>query len=676
MVTARGRSVAQSGARISPKAGSLHMHEIGPCCRSLLPIISRRHFHSFHSFQSSFSLPVGFSVASQHLDPSTTMPEGGASFRPWSSTEQGTASLGETLAQIQAERGHFRNITEEGLRAEIAAEENGQASQSASGDEEDSGQDGDARDGRRQPTTRQELYAIREELTRRAQEAHQDVLVTLDMVSLLQTTYTPAQAATTVSPAAKAIVPLSSLGADLWARTPTDPARDAQDSLIATNVRAKYLSESADSLLSAASRLEDNVRKETQYWDQVLDISAKGWNVSRIPGQKQRLLGVHFGLSGSASDSTSRNIAALIPDDEGNIKLERGVGSRPKAVRAIVKRGSQIVGSSKLPVLLDTSETTLQARIRHARDSIFDEELFREMVRETRTLLARGVTMRGSTIVFEVSETESPECVELELVSLDEDNSLPFECSRESDHLAQATLLAARLLLNRAHREKIKKKSLLPPPMMPAENKLQPLLILRPILTMLQHSSHVLQINAYLDKLNQLLTRVGLPTTINTARVALPMTPRGVVDTESFLDTLLQPLSAEASIGIDSFPPFKLATGTSLQDDVGFTFAIIRDGRSYPWDCVADLVEETNQWLPDTIHRFISLKTEHWMFQQSSGHLVSKTDGAHRSAFVDLDGSAGTIELKMGKEKASWSLNGDSAEQGSIVDALLKWTKD
>lgn len=70
---------------------------------------------------------------------------------PWAVNGESEPSLRERIAQITAERGHFRNITEESLRAEMAAEESGQPSQSASGDEEEEGEQDE--DG--QPATRQ-----------------------------------------------------------------------------------------------------------------------------------------------------------------------------------------------------------------------------------------------------------------------------------------------------------------------------------------------------------------------------------------------------------------------------------------------------------------------------------------------------------------------------------------
>lgn len=70
---------------------------------------------------------------------------------PWAVNGESDPSLRERIAQITAERGHFRHITEESLQAETAAEESGQPSQSASDDE---AEDGDA-DDNGQPATRQ-----------------------------------------------------------------------------------------------------------------------------------------------------------------------------------------------------------------------------------------------------------------------------------------------------------------------------------------------------------------------------------------------------------------------------------------------------------------------------------------------------------------------------------------
>ncbi|KAF2208054.1 hypothetical protein CERZMDRAFT_23490, partial [Cercospora zeae-maydis SCOH1-5] len=465
-----------------------------------------------------------------------------AALTPWATSNEPRPSIAQQLQQMQVERGHFRNITEESLRAEMAAEEN--PASSADTDDGADEQDDEATEGDQRPKTRQDLYAIRQQLFQHANQAHNEVMIALDAISLLQSTYNLAQGATTISPRTKEIVPTSSLAADAWARTPADPAREAQDKIIATNVRDKALGNSADSLLAAGARLEANVNKEKRYLSQIMDIRKKGWKVSRTPGQKH--ICVHFGFDGSTRPG--QNTAALIPDNDGNITLERGVGARPKAVRATLKRDNRIVGISTLPHLPNDSDTTLEARIRHARDSLFDEELFHEMIRESRTLLGQGVTMKGMTITFMYDDALGSVKVELNLVSLDEDNQVISDGSQ--DAVANAIMLTARLLLRRAHRQSIKQKTAVPAPMTPKEDRKEALRILAPILIFMGHSSNIHKINKHASTMKDILKRAQLPVILHKARVELPFAAEGNITADSLSETLFRPLLATASIEI------------------------------------------------------------------------------------------------------------------------------
>ncbi|KXT11623.1 hypothetical protein AC579_66 [Pseudocercospora musae] len=375
------------------------------------------------------------------------------SIKPWATTNgTQTPPLKDVLAQLHNERGHFRNITEASLQEEVAADGGIELSDS-SGDDEDP----DLVKEKKQPTTRQELYTLKTDIWTHANDAHQQILLSLDMMSLLESKYAPAQAKTTMSPALSNATPIGTLAADVWHRMSQDKAREAQDDALANKSRMKYLQQSADDLLAASKRLENNVRKETMFWDQILDVTNKGWSVSRIPtGQKgqQRLLGVHFGFAGCRPEFT-RGIAALMTDSEGNIRLERGVGTKPKAVRTILKKDGEVIGQSKLPKLPDAEETTLESRIRHARDNVFDEELYHEMLREARTLRSYDVKMSTG-----ISIPVHDHTLVVELTPLDDDSHE----SPPHSNACQAAVVALRLLLSEAHRRALEKRALVPPP--------------------------------------------------------------------------------------------------------------------------------------------------------------------------------------------------------------------
>ena len=92
--------------------------------------------------------------------------------------------------------------------------------------------------------------------------------------------------------------------------------------------------------------------------------------------------------------------------------------------------------------------------------------------RESRSLTSIGVTTKGSAVHF-TSELQGEMEVELQLVSLDEYNTLGLEASHEYDTLAQAILLTARLMLGQEHRDKLGRKKDLPPPLSSAPSNIQ-----------------------------------------------------------------------------------------------------------------------------------------------------------------------------------------------------------
>lgn len=68
------------------------------------------------------------------------------SLRPWPIGDKKPKTLGEFIARVNAEKGGFRNVTEEKLREQIAAEEEGRAeierpSSSSSSEEEETDAD-------------------------------------------------------------------------------------------------------------------------------------------------------------------------------------------------------------------------------------------------------------------------------------------------------------------------------------------------------------------------------------------------------------------------------------------------------------------------------------------------------------------------------------------------------
>jgi mediator of RNA polymerase II transcription subunit 17 len=302
----------------------------------------------------------------------------------------------------------------------------------------------------------------------------------LDFVSLLLSKETPRQAELSISEHVKGRVPLGALGTD-QVQTPYVPALDDPDSdLVSKGWKLQGLQSSASALLGAASRLEDEMEKETIYWEQLLDISAQGWPMSKLPRERHSL-GVRFAFTEAAIDFRDRGIAALRRAEDGSVLLDQGyTDSTPKAVcvRIMESDCDTVLGTSSIPTLVDPSEAVEQ-HILQARNTLFAEELFHELMREGRALGNRGIRIRYTTVYT----TMKNKVVAIDLVPLP---SSSHQGSSKYSELASAVSCSLHLLLSLAHAKILEQRSLPPPPISPRKLSRPTYQLLRPLLEYLE----------------------------------------------------------------------------------------------------------------------------------------------------------------------------------------------
>lgn len=583
------------------------------------------------------------------------------SFQPWPLDKPEPPNIIDVLARVQVERGQlFRNITESSLQEEIAADGALSPDQETSEDEDGEGDRNDAvKNG--QPVSREELQRAKFEMMQQVGIAHNEIMMALDFISLLETEHAP-QAQHTMSQALKDSIPPKALGTDVWSQMPVDEAKQAQDRVLARNVKMRSLQRSADDILGAAKRLEDNVRKETQFWDQMLSISGKGWSICRIPRTKR--LGVRYGFSESAAEFSNYNIAALNSNSDGSISLERGFGSKPTGLKVSIVRNGQVAGRSYLPSTSDDSETTLEARIRHARDSIFDEELFREMTRESRTMSSLGVTMRGQTIrlpAVEADESSSTEIL-LDLVPLDQETGAQIDNNNPDDAVAQAMALAARLILSQAHREKLEKKSEVPLPMAERNEEKTILPILSPLLSFSLHKSSLTAVNSYVDRISAVLSSAAVAVTTSHAAFQLPEStqianPSHLVSLfkSTFVSTAKVKLetpgdAVELTLTVESSP--------AQSQDMASTFILSVPGEEpLRFDNIDDLAQSTDAIIASTLAAGLQSAAEQsWNLDKKEALLMLEDErqNERKQVWVGFSGREGRLGLNSLQKKLAW----------------------
>ena len=118
----------------------------------------------------------------------------------------------------------------------------------------------------------------------------------LEFISLLLSKHNPAVAQTTMSPLLKESLPLGCLGAEINQTPQLSEIEKHNEELTSIGWRMQSLTGAADSLLKSASRLEEEMERETTYWEQVLAVKDKGWSLHRLPREKHTL-GVSFGFA-------------------------------------------------------------------------------------------------------------------------------------------------------------------------------------------------------------------------------------------------------------------------------------------------------------------------------------------------------------------------------------------
>lgn len=593
------------------------------------------------------------------------------SIQPWARPSKDSVALKDVLARLNFERGHFRDITEASLQEEIAAE--GALTLSEDEEDNDEAEEVDnADDTKSKPKTREELYKAKYELQSHVNAAHQEILMAVDFISLLLSKDAPKQGLSTMSQALKQQLSPGTLGVDIWQRMPTDRAREAQDEVLATNLRIQGLQESADALLSAATRLQDIVRKETAYWDQVLKISEGGWNVCRIPGQHHKL-GVRFGFMESSPEFSRRGVAALNSNSTGKVSLERGVGQKPRALHVALRKGKRVVGTSKLPAPPDAEGTTLEARIRYARDSLYDEELYHEMIRESRALTSLSVSMVGSAIQFQSSTGSADDLtISFDLTSLDDDgSSLRYDPANLEDRMAQATAIAARLLLTQAHRDRLKRRSQLPAPLSDKTKEEKPLLpLLRPLIALVMQQTGLRSLNTYLADVQSVLSAAKIEVNGPGATLQIPVGDE-LTNSDSLMRLLLQPWSSEAWVkvgdaeGNEMTFSFIVRTELATSNSFGTTFSLRTPSQDavYRFDSFKELSSATDTMLSSAMaEACLPVLGEGWTCNKNEALLIKEGGVGEKSEsmWVVLCDGGRKLSLNSHGRGLEWSADGTS----------------
>ena len=224
-------------------------------------------------------------------------------------------------------------------------------------------------------------------------------------------------------------------------------------------------------------------------------------------------------------------------------------------------------------------EVSADKLLLQARNSIYDEELHHELHREARTLVNQGVRCIGDVIHLPY---ENDKHVLVDLVSYGDSTKVSEEGAQEDIIVARAVALTARLLLSHAHRKNLRRRSQLPPPLTERRPPRPTYVILRLILSHLQHRSHIASMRDFLSGIRNNLAAAGLSIEYNEAAsmsVDLPEVPAIVAKTGlPFVEVLGNSLSAPSQSRITLVLP---SQSTNVIIDVRTHLSVPHFGTDY-----------------------------------------------------------------------------------------------
>lgn len=406
-------------------------------------------------------------------------------------------------------------------------------------------------------------------------QARSESYQALNFISLLVSQHNPSQAEKTIDPYIKNVASLGVLGTDSARNTAESDAQKDTDNLVAIGWKMQALDSVADSLLNSATRLEQEMEKETKYWEKALAVKEHGWSVSRMP-QEKHILAVRYGfaegndgcnlpaviqltdLSLAHADYRDRGLAALRREEDGDISLVRGSRRSNRVLRVRIMQKEKILSSSaggRLRATVhdnDIDDTPIERQILEARDSILDEELHSELHREAHNLTNQGISCVGDRIYIPY---EADQQIEIDLVDLE------TEATNEShtDNVATAIGIALRVLLSHAHRQNLHRRSQPPPPVMDSKQSRLVYPILKPLIETIRHDSDAQAFDAYLLQLTTSLKQAGLSLIVNRSTTTHNIPSNISVSkagepplTDTLLNALTSPLSTRISAELPS----------------------------------------------------------------------------------------------------------------------------
>ncbi|PNY27181.1 Mediator of RNA polymerase II transcription subunit 17 [Tolypocladium capitatum] len=420
-------------------------------------------------------------------------------------------NLADFIARVNAQPSGFRSVTEEKLREDIRARQ----------DTNGAARDEDADMSDEDEAAPKDPNVARMEVLKNIDIAGNTTLLTLDFLSLLLSKQNPTQASLTLSPQLRDMVGIGTLGADKLDEANTNEAKTKDQEQVALGWTLMEINRTRDAAVKASSLLEREVETESRYWEDVMAVK----KVAASPEFK------------------NNGLAPMRRSDDGSVELDLGrLGGVSEGLVVTYEKDGKVVGRS-VPRRRTSHDLSLESRVLEARNTIFSQELWHELTRESRTLASYNVWLQGSRLTCELDRSSRITVELLPLASC----PLPDDTLPESS-TAEMMSASLHLLLSYAHRYNELMRTRPIPPHLSRSRGQQTYALLRPIIARMKSILSIQSCTRYVGDLAKVLQNAGFAAsfTLHTPQLSAiepgvsgPNQPSGA---QTFVRNMMQPL--------------------------------------------------------------------------------------------------------------------------------------
>lgn len=408
-------------------------------------------------------------------------------------------------------------------------------------------------------------------------------MLTLDSLSLLLSKQNPTQASVTLSQQLRDMVGIGTLGSDKLNDSNATAEKTKDEETVAIGWTLMEINKTRDAAQEASVLLEKEMEAEGKYWEGVMAVKKAGWSICKVPHERHTL-GVRFGFSEgmqrippysksstnpkpstAAPEFKSNGLAAMRRLENGSVDLDCGrLGRIQERIVVSYMRDNQVTGRATLHDNNIGSDPSLEHRVLGARNTIFAQELWGELVREARTLAAYDVRPDDKKLTCEI---EPGVKLVIELLPTDQAQNDPAASTLPDNTIAETISASLHILLTYAHRcnELVRIRPM--PPHISRSRGPQTYTLLRPIIARIMSARNTASCTAYVGGIVSALKLAGLSSSSFTLRTTQASTPTAAEQATFGSNTL----SGAVSLIRNILQPIDVALEVNLVPDLSFT---------------------------------------------------------------------------------------------------------